>query len=203
MKKNTNLYEIAIILYLAIDCAAASEYSCQFGPDAYGQYITEIVDTTVANTCGDFCECVGLTNNLCYFGPDDQGNFLAETVSSEIADACDSTFCICDSHKFEDETVTFEKALDERQKQAIDRTLKPHEEKSEESGDVSVVITEPYEEVEIEWETPSFKKAPLVASAHAFVLILVSVVLLFSLLFTIVFCFVKQRRAKERPLSVV
>ena len=167
------------MLLLALDFVMAAEYNCRFGPDSQGEYITEMVDSTVANTCGDFCECEGLVNNLCYFGPDDQGNFLAETVSSEIADACDSTFCICDSHKFDDETVTFETVLKERQSTAEDRTVKPHEKEEEERDEE--VVTEPVVEAKTEWETPSFKKVPLVGSTQAFVLILVSLLLLFAL----------------------
>ena len=58
-------------------------------------------------------------------------------------------------------------------------------------------------EVETEWETPSFKKVPLVGSTQAFVLILVSLLLLFALLLTMIVCAVKQWRTKDNPLAQV
>ena len=64
-------------------------------------------------------------------------------------------------------------------------------------------MTEPVVEVETEWETPSFKKVPLVGSTQAFVLILVSLLLLFALLLTMIVCAVKQWRTKDNPLAQV
>ena len=92
----------------------ASDYLCKFGPDGYGNYVEEIVDSGTALNCGDFCECTGLVNNKCYFGPDDEGKFIIEMASSELADSCDRSFCLCDTHTFEDEDVTFETVLEER-----------------------------------------------------------------------------------------
>ena len=77
-------------------------------------------------------------NNTCHFGPDITGKFLVEVVSSERADACDPTFCLCDTHDFDDiryqvankdftQPNTFELELAARQAAAYDRTRKPHE----------------------------------------------------------------------------
>ena len=121
------LVTISAILFV-YRCAYAADYFCKFGPDAYGEYVEEIVDSGHAHHCGAFCECVGLNNNKCYFGPDDEGKFIIEVVSSELADSCDQNFCICDTHTFEEEDVTFETILEERKVKATDRTAKPHEE---------------------------------------------------------------------------
>ena len=54
---------------------AAARYNCIFG-DPAGIYIEEVVESNIANNCGDFCDCTGLNESTCYFGPDDKGNFM-------------------------------------------------------------------------------------------------------------------------------
>ena len=56
-----------------------SQYDCKFGPYNNGQYVQEIVTSSVALNCGDFCDCVGLTNNTCLYGPDVHNTFVADT----------------------------------------------------------------------------------------------------------------------------
>ena len=36
-----------------------AQYTCQFGPDADGKYVEEVVDSKVALNCDSFCTCVG------------------------------------------------------------------------------------------------------------------------------------------------
>ena len=70
---------------------SAAKYDCTFGPDRGGQYIEEIVPSQVADHCGTFCTCIGLTDNTCLFGPDDKGHFFMDNaVPSEEVDACDN-----------------------------------------------------------------------------------------------------------------
>ena len=116
----------------------AVDYRCIFGPDVDGIYVEEVVDSGIAQNCGDFCECEGLMNNTCHFGPDIRGEFIVEVVSSERADACDRHFCVCDTHDFEPPD-TFESILAFRQSGAYDRTKKPHEEGEETEDDTAPV----------------------------------------------------------------
>jgi len=93
-----NRIQFAVGLLLA--STDAVDYKCTFGPDQQGVYVEKVVDSGVAQNCGDFCQCAGLMNNTCHFGPDNTGKFVVEVVSSERADACDPTFCLCDTHDF-------------------------------------------------------------------------------------------------------
>ena len=76
-----------------------AEYECKFGPDNTGSYIEEVVTSSQALNCGNFCECTGFTNNQCLFGPDDKGFFYTDSaVPSEEVDTCADEWCLCDKH---------------------------------------------------------------------------------------------------------
>ena len=76
-----------------------AQYNCRFGPDQFGQYETQMVTSSVALNCGDFCSCVGETDNICLFGPDNNNDFWARTdLPSETVDSCDLEWCMCDTH---------------------------------------------------------------------------------------------------------
>ena len=192
-----NKVSLSIVLLLTVE-TRASQYLCKFGPDAYGEYVEELVDTGHAQHCGDFCECEGLLDNTCYFGPDDTGNFITEIVSSELADSCDRSFCVCESHNFEEAEVTFEAVLENRLSQAIDRTVKPHEQPAEEDPEEEVTP-----EVQLPvWEEPSFNKMQFVGTKEAFILILVALLLLFALGLVIIGCLIMKRR-KHGPIHEI
>ena len=76
-----------------------AQYNCRFGPDTFGQYENQLVTSSVALNCGEFCSCEGLSNNTCLFGPDLNDDFYAQTdLPSETVDSCDKEWCMCDTH---------------------------------------------------------------------------------------------------------
>ena len=102
--------------------SSVAQYTCQFGPDADGKYVEEVVDSKIALNCDSFCTCVGFKSSICYFGPDDTGNFIKEEgVSSELADSCNRDFCTCDTHEFA-EGDSFENQIAKRTDVAVDKT---------------------------------------------------------------------------------
>ena len=116
------MHKLLFLSHILALVNAAAMYRCSFGPDAANNYDEQVVKSSIAHNCGEFCECVGLSDSTCYFGPDQKGNFIKEVgVSSEMADGCDREWCICDTHDFE-EGETFEQLFEKRAAAAVDRT---------------------------------------------------------------------------------
>ena len=98
--------------------ANVAEYNCRFGPDVNGQFSEDIVESGIAQNCGNFCACFGFKNNKCAYGPDVDGNYIMETgVSSETVDSCSRAWCNCDTHadifrQMKASDLTFEEVIE-------------------------------------------------------------------------------------------